>query len=115
MFSMTINIQLHTYCFSREDRDWGLHQYDAVYDRNEIFGNRFFGMIMFGEHTLHHFFPTLDFCYLQELIPIYEETLKEFEIDGMNNKPILKTFVGTFKQLTRNEPHTFVKEAKKIN
>lgn len=96
------------------DHDWGLLQYDAAYDRNEILGNRFFGLIMFGEHALHHLFPTIDFCHLQDLIPIYNETLKEFGLDPIN-KPIVSTILGTFIQLARNEPRKTIKESKRIN
>ena len=87
----------------RKDTDWGLQQLDAVVDRNEIMGNRFFGLILYGEHTLHHFFPTVDFCHLQDLTPIFHETLKEFGIE-LNQKPIFEVVSGTFFQLARSKP-----------
>lgn len=70
-------------------------------DRAEISGNKFIGLVVFGEHVLHHFFPTIDFYYLQELMPIYYKTLDDF---GVPHKlePFAEVVLGAFKQLARN-------------
>ncbi|XKL67594.1 hypothetical protein PGB90_003085 [Kerria lacca] len=95
----------------REDRDWGLHQVDATRDRREIIGNKYVGLIVFGEHTLHHLFPTIDFCYLQQLLPIYYETLEEFGIE-LNVKPIANIFFNSFLQLARINPNLITRKQK---
>lgn len=84
------------------DRDWGLQQIDAVQDRVEIHCNVYVGLFVFGEHTMHHLFPTLDHPLLPQLYPAMKETLDEFGIKWkMNTIPDL--IVGTFKQLSRIE------------
>lgn len=90
----------HIY-FYREDRDWGLHQCDATLDRLEIVGNKFIGLVVFGDHTLHHLFPTIDFCHLQELLPLYNKTLDEFGVP-QKLEHISELTLGAFKQLARN-------------
>lgn len=96
----------------REDRDWGLHQVDAIHERKELVGNIYLGLVLFGEHTLHHLFPTIDHVYLKELIPIYQETLQEFGVD-MNEKSYPEIIGGTFVQLARNKPNLTPRKQKK--
>lgn len=86
--------------FFRKDRDWGLYQLDTVRDRKEIKGLLPFVLILFGDHTLHHMFPTVDHAYLYPLYPILEETCKEFNID-FQLTTITDLIVGQFKQLSR--------------
>lgn len=66
---------------AREDTDWGLCQLDAVQDRVEVTGNLFLTSTMFGDHALHHLFPTVDHSKLPYLYPALEKTCKEFGID----------------------------------
>jgi hypothetical protein len=61
--------------------DWGVYQLIAVSHRPTIDDNLFLSSIMFGRHALHHMFPTVDLCYLPLVVPIFEETLKEFKLD----------------------------------
>lgn len=98
--------------FYREDRDWGLHQVDAIHERKEIAGNVYLGLMVFGDHTLHHLFPTIDHVHLKELISIYQETLKEFGLD-FNEKSYPEIIAGTFKQLARNTPNLTPRKQKK--
>lgn len=96
----------------REDSDWGLYQVDAIHERKELVGNSYIGLVVFGEHTLHHLFPTIDHIHLKELIPIYKETLDEFGVD-MNEKSYPEIIANTFVQLTRNKPNLKVRKQKK--
>ncbi|GBP98303.1 Cytochrome b5-related protein [Eumeta japonica] len=44
----------------RKDRDWGLYQLDTVIDRSDIKKSQFMVLTHYGDHALHHLFPTLD-------------------------------------------------------
>ncbi|KAK4873787.1 hypothetical protein RN001_013147 [Aquatica leii] len=65
---------------SELEMDWGINQLDTVGDRVEINGNHFLSMIMFGDHALHHLFPSLDHGLLKHLYPVVEETLQQFNL-----------------------------------
>uniref|UniRef100_A0A1B6H6A9 Cytochrome b5 heme-binding domain-containing protein n=2 Tax=Homalodisca liturata TaxID=320908 RepID=A0A1B6H6A9_9HEMI len=88
----------------REDRDWGLHTLDATRDRVEVMGSPNLVLVTYGDHSLHHLFPTIDHVHLSSLYPVMEQTCREF---GYNFK--LKTtwdlVTGQFRQLMRNEPN----------
>ncbi|XP_045494029.1 cytochrome b5-related protein-like [Colias croceus] len=47
--------------------DWGMHELEAVMDRNDINDNYFKVLTFFGHHALHHLFPTLDHAVLEHL------------------------------------------------
>ncbi|XP_065218352.1 cytochrome b5-related protein-like isoform X2 [Planococcus citri] len=96
----------------RDDTDWGLHQVDAIHERKELIGNTYVGLVVFGEHTLHHLFPTIDHVHLKELIPIFKETLEEFGVP-MNEKSYPEIIANTFVQLARNRPNMIVRKQKK--
>lgn len=86
----------------RVDRDWGLHQLDAVADNTGVSGNSFLVLTHFGEHSLHHLFPTLDHTILPQLLPIVVDVCKEFNVKlrYMSRWELVK---GQFKQLARTE------------
>ncbi|KAJ9587921.1 hypothetical protein L9F63_018647, partial [Diploptera punctata] len=88
----------------REDRDWGLGQLDAVRDRPEINSSLFLTLVTFGDHTLHHLFPTVDHSHLHLLHPSFEETCKEF---GIVHQPcsVVELITGQFRQLANNSPN----------
>ncbi|KAF2892879.1 hypothetical protein ILUMI_13296 [Ignelater luminosus] len=89
---------------AKNDRDWGIIQLDCVSDRREILGNKFLVLVSFGDHALHHLFPTLDHAILHELYPIVYATMKDFGVDiWMTNHP--QMLVGYFKQLARTQPN----------
>jgi len=58
--------------------DWGIFQLDTVMDRTEIQGI-LLTLTHFGDHALHHLFPTIDHVHLPELTDILLETCEEFE------------------------------------
>ncbi|KAF5308056.1 hypothetical protein FQR65_LT06431 [Abscondita terminalis] len=86
--------------------DWGINQLDTVYDRKEIMGSHFMSLISFGDHALHHLFPTLDQKYLKHLYPILQETLKMFNIKDINMTTSADLFVGFYKQAGREVPNS---------
>jgi fatty acid desaturase len=98
---MLINVSLP---YFRVDCDWGICQIDAVKDRTEINNSQFLVLVTFGEHCLHHLFPTVDHWHLHHLYPVFDETCKEF---GITYKPgtVLDLLKGQFLQLAKNEPN----------
>ncbi|CAH0702839.1 unnamed protein product [Spodoptera exigua] len=58
--------------------DWGMHELEAVMDRNDINDNFFKVMTFFGDHALHHLFPTLDHALLRHLYPVFLKHCEEF-------------------------------------
>ncbi|BES95744.1 Hypothetical protein NTJ_08553 [Nesidiocoris tenuis] len=92
----------------RQEMDWGIYQIDAVRDRVEIQGVFPLVIILFGDHTLHHLFPTIDHFHLYGLYPILEETCKEFGIE-FRMGTIWDLIRGQFRQLSRNYTITFRK------
>ncbi|XP_021912902.1 cytochrome b5-related protein-like isoform X1 [Zootermopsis nevadensis] len=88
----------------RADRDWGICQIDAVKDRTEINSSKFLVLVTFGEHCLHHMFPTIDHWYLHRLYPVFYDTCKEFGITHRTGT-VLDLLKGQFLQLARTEPN----------
>ncbi|XP_061398766.1 cytochrome b5-related protein-like [Musca vetustissima] len=93
----------------RSDRDWGIFQLQTITDRSDIKGNHFWTLTHFGDHILHHFFPTLDHGMLPQLYPILEKTLEEFKGSGgeLRELSFLKHIVEQNRQLLRMEARTF--------
>jgi len=89
---------------SRDDIDWGIFQLDAVSDRYDITGSPFLVLTNFGDHALHHLFPTLDHGALTHLYPIFKKTMKEFKVD-LRMRSQLQLVKGQFMQLSREEPN----------
>ncbi|XP_077295248.1 cytochrome b5-related protein-like [Arctopsyche grandis] len=87
----------------KDDRDWGVHQLHAVMDRVEINGSLFRVLTNFGEHGLHHLFPTLDHAVLPELYPTFLKTCQEFNTE-LRMTTQLDLILGQFRQLARTDP-----------
>ncbi|XP_069700193.1 cytochrome b5-related protein-like isoform X2 [Periplaneta americana] len=88
----------------RPDRDWGLGQVDAVRDRPEISRSLFLVLVTFGDHCLHHLFPTVDHSHLHILYPVFYETCKQFNIDYQPTS-VFDLIRGQFQQLANNTPN----------
>ena len=60
--------------------------------------------IYFGDHTLHHLFPTVDHSKLPLLYGVFHETCEQFHIPYrlMSQKELIW---GKFAQLARIEPN----------
>jgi len=93
----------------RIDPDFGLCQLDAVRERSDsIYKNLFFVLTRYGEHSLHHLFPTVCHSKLELLKPALESTLEKFN-EELIALPEWELYLGTFKQLQRTEPKPFTK------
>ncbi|VEN43802.1 unnamed protein product [Callosobruchus maculatus] len=84
--------------------DWGIFQLDAVRDRKDIVGSPFLVLTNFGDHALHHLFPTIDHGYLDSLYPEFYETCKEFglQYECTTQMGLIK---GQYWQLAKVKPN----------
>ncbi|XP_075150025.1 cytochrome b5-related protein-like [Haematobia irritans] len=89
----------------REDRDWGLFQIDTIIDRSDLKKSQFLVLTNFGEHALHHLFPTLDHGVLPQLYPVLYETLEEFKTQ-LRECNHLEHILGQHRQLLRTKPNS---------
>ncbi|XP_038220070.1 cytochrome b5-related protein-like [Zerene cesonia] len=64
---------------SNETPDWGEHQVEALLDRKDINSNTFAVITLFGDHALHHMFPTLDHGDLKYLHPIFLDLCEKYQ------------------------------------
>lgn len=88
---------------SNKNFDWGLYTIDTIMDRQELRGNALLAMANFGDHALHHLFPTLDSCILPHLYDVFFETLLEFEAECQCYTWFFETIKGYFQQASRIE------------
>ncbi|XP_050298514.1 cytochrome b5-related protein-like [Anthonomus grandis grandis] len=88
----------------KTEMDWGLHQVDAVMDRKDITGSHFLVLTNFGDHALHHLFPTIDHGVLEYLYPVFLKTCEEF---GINWRLVtqLDLVKGQYRQLAKELPN----------
>lgn len=76
---------------------------DAVMDRSDINSSHFLVLTNFGEHTLHHLFPTVDHGKLRHLYPVFLNTCEEFGVQFKVSSQV-KLVMGQFRQLAKIEP-----------
>jgi fatty acid desaturase len=75
---------------------------NAVMDRVDINRTLFTILTNFGEHGLHHMFPTLDHALLPSLRDVFFETCEEFKTElRMTNQ--MDMIIGHFRQIARTE------------
>jgi hypothetical protein len=87
--------------------DWGVFQVDAVRDRTETKNSLILALMWYGDHTLHHLFPTIDLAKLQ--LPAVQKALRQTQTEFDVLLPILSLqdlIVGKYKQLNRQECHS---------
>lgn len=82
--------------------DFGIYQLRTVIDREDIKGSQFIVLTHFGEHVLHHMFPTLDHGLLPQLNGIFVRTCHDFEVE-MRDYPWYKLISGQFLQLANTK------------
>ncbi|KAL1498215.1 hypothetical protein ABEB36_009049 [Hypothenemus hampei] len=99
---------------SENDYDWGLSQLDAVMERKEITGSLFLVLTNFGDHCLHHMFPTLDHGTLEYIYPTFKKVMDEFDIN-LRMVSQLDTIAGGFQQLIKVEPNQTPPDLKKYD
>ena len=85
--------------------DWGELQLLATRDRHIINNTTFVVSFTYGEHILHHLFPTIDHSKLHYLQEALEETCEECGIDTdhmyLSQQALMK---GLWTQAARTEP-----------
>lgn len=96
--------------------DWGLGQLDAVRDRNDVDGVLLAELTMYGNHVLHHLFPTLDHGVLDIIRPIYQQTCRDFKLPAEFSQPKSpysqwQLFWGMVRQLARVQPRPHSKSS----
>lgn len=67
-------------------------------------GRPFLALVGFGDHALHHLFPTLDHFILPKLYDIFFETLLEFQAECQCYPWFFETMKGLLLQASRVEP-----------
>lgn len=87
--------------------DWGIFQLDTVMDRTDITGSHFLVLTNFGDHALHHLFPTIDHGQLEYLYPVFLNTCKKFGLTWRSVSQI-DLVKGQYEQLLRTEPNKTV-------
>lgn len=84
--------------------DWGIMTMDAIMDRTDIQANILLTLTHFGDHCLHHLFPTIDHALLPDLYDTLLSTCKEFETE-LRTARWWDLIVGQFQQLHRTKPN----------
>lgn len=92
--------------------DWGIYQLDTVMDREDIKGSQFLVLTHFGEHALHHLFPTLDHALLPQLHGVFYETLEEFEFE-VKGCSWFEHIIGQHRQLSRENANATARREKR--
>nr|XP_026496809.1 cytochrome b5-related protein-like isoform X2 [Vanessa tameamea] len=85
-----------------ETPDWGEHQVEALLDRKDINGNTFAVMTLFGDHALHHMFPTIDHSILKYLHPIFIEFSEKYQTNYRASTQF-QLVIGQIKETMRTE------------
>lgn len=83
---------------------------NCVIDRNDLKSSHFLTLVTFGQHALHHMFPTIDHGVLPQIHDTFLETCKDFQLE-LRDYPWWPLIVGQFQQLRRTTPKT-LKERK---
>ncbi|CAH0605491.1 unnamed protein product [Chrysodeixis includens] len=84
--------------------DWGMHELEAVMDRTDINGNLFKVMTFFGDHALHHLFPTLDHGLLEHLYPVFLDHCEKFKANFRMTSSF-DLFLGQLKMAVKQNPN----------
>ncbi|CRK88700.1 CLUMA_CG002379, isoform A [Clunio marinus] len=82
--------------------DFGVYQLAATIDKVEVKNSLFLTLTTFGQHILHHFFPSLDHSLLPQLTEMFYETCQEFE-NEFREFPWWELIKGQYIQLARTE------------
>lgn len=100
--SKSLSSILFIFFHNSKSYDWGLYTIDTIMDRMAFRNNSFLALANFGDHVLHHLFPTFDHGILPQLYDILFETLVEFEAES-EGYPWYEVIKGQFLQLARVE------------
>lgn len=97
-----------------KDLDFGIYQISATVNRIEADHNLFATLAYFGDHTIHHMFPSLDHSLLPQLYEIFIETCIEFQED-LRKCSMIEAMIAQFQQLSRTETLKLDKKRTKVN
>lgn len=86
-----------------------MHELEAVMDRKEINGSLFTVMTFFGDHALHHLFPTLDHALLPYLYPKFLEHCEKYRANFRVTTQF-DLWVGQIKMTLKQDPNTLSKD-----
>lgn len=85
-----------------KDLDFGIYQLAATIDRTEANANTFTRLVFFGDHILHHLFPSLDHSLLPQMRSALLETCEEFQ-EELRECSFYEALVSQFEQLGRTK------------
>ncbi|XP_039750160.1 cytochrome b5-related protein-like isoform X2 [Pararge aegeria] len=94
------------FSYSDEFLDWGIHQMDTIVERVEYMEDHFKSITRFGDHALHHLFPTLDHAELKYLYPTLLEHCEKFDTQ-LRVTTFYNALISHSKQLIRKWPNNF--------
>ncbi|XP_053694354.1 cytochrome b5-related protein-like [Sabethes cyaneus] len=94
-----------------DDIDFGAYQIATIIDRADVKGSHFAVLTSFGDHCLHHMFPTMDHGVLPQLYPIFFQICEEFET-VYRECSWLHHIISQHRQLARIEARTYDPRAK---
>ncbi|KAJ0178869.1 hypothetical protein K1T71_005644 [Dendrolimus kikuchii] len=111
VYGLTAGHHAHTNFFEGdiprdETIDWGLHQMSTVEERIDFAGNHFKSLTRFGDHALHHLFPTLDHAELKYFYPVLLEHCEKFDV-VLRTNTFYRALVSQSMQLARKQPNDF--------
>lgn len=72
-------------------------------DRVEINGSLFRVLTFFGDHALHHLFPTIDHALLPYLYPVFFEYCEKFKAQYRKTSQF-DLFIGQIKSAAKKRP-----------
>ena len=87
--------------------DFGIYQLLTTIDRTEVRTNLFTTLAYFGDHILHHMFPSLDHAVLPQLRDILIQTCIEFEGE-LREFSLFDAFIAHYQQLGRTETISYL-------
>lgn len=82
--------------------DFGIYQLGTTIDRVEAKAGLFMTLTHFGDHMLHHMFPSLDHAILPHLRETFIETLIDFK-EELREFTFFDALIAQFQQLKRTE------------
>lgn len=88
-----------------DDLDWGIYSIAKIMDRQEFCSNKSLALTNFGDHALHHLFPTLDHGLLPQLYDDLFKTLTQFEADLFLHKTskIRNSFISLQEAISKRD------------
>ncbi|KAH9642026.1 hypothetical protein HF086_008713 [Spodoptera exigua] len=73
-------------------------------DRTDINSSLFRSMTFFGDHALHHLFPTLDHGILKQLYPVFLEHCEKFKANFRLTSSF-DLFIGQLRMAVKENPN----------